>query len=242
MARNQEKAMSTLNRWVDQRRMIESGTLRESTGSRFPSECRSIKEGEVARSQIVRRLTSLISQIQDSTLGEQRIRGINDEINRLLRSKYAWEAQISRLGGPDYRISGSRIGDGISVEIPGQAGYRYFGAARDLPGVRELFEEAPLHDEPRRTRKEMLRLIDTTYYGWVEEDNDDLLREEAEAEMLIQQLLEAGKRSVGDISSNHDDAGKIQELASWAFNETDQRNIEQLILIKKKEQLLKTFG
>ena len=63
---------------------IESGTLRESTGARYPSECRSIKEGEVARSQVVRRLTSLITQIQDSTLGEQRICDLNDEINRLL--------------------------------------------------------------------------------------------------------------------------------------------------------------
>lgn len=26
-------------------------------------------------------------------------------------------------------------------EVPGNRGYRYYGAARDLPGVRELFEE-----------------------------------------------------------------------------------------------------
>ena len=25
-------------------------------------------------------------------------------------------------------------------EVPGNRGYKYFGAARDLPGVRELFE------------------------------------------------------------------------------------------------------
>ena len=232
--------MSTLNRWVDQRRMIESGTLRESAGARFPSECRSIKEGEVARSQIVRRLTSLISQIQDSTLGEQRLRDLNDEINRLLRSKYAWEAQISRLGGPDYRTAGNRIGDGISVEIPGQGGYRYFGAARDLPGVRELLDEAPVHDEPRRTRKEILRFIDTTYYGWVDEDDAELLREEAEAEILAQQQLGAEEGRSGDEWGNKDNSGNILEVASWS--ETDQRDIEKWILIKKKEQLLQTLG
>lgn len=27
-------------------------------------------------------------------------------------------------------------------EVPGNKGYKYFGAARDLPGVRELFEQA----------------------------------------------------------------------------------------------------
>lgn len=26
-------------------------------------------------------------------------------------------------------------------EVPGNRGYKYFGAARDLPGVRELFEK-----------------------------------------------------------------------------------------------------
>lgn len=26
-------------------------------------------------------------------------------------------------------------------EVPGNKGYKYFGAARDLPGVRELFEQ-----------------------------------------------------------------------------------------------------
>jgi hypothetical protein len=26
-------------------------------------------------------------------------------------------------------------------EIPGNRGYKYFGAAKDLPGVRELFEQ-----------------------------------------------------------------------------------------------------
>lgn len=26
-------------------------------------------------------------------------------------------------------------------EVPGNRGYKYFGAAKDLPGVRELFEK-----------------------------------------------------------------------------------------------------
>ena len=28
-------------------------------------------------------------------------------------------------------------------EVPGNHGYKYFGAAKDLPGVRELFEKEP---------------------------------------------------------------------------------------------------
>ena len=34
---------------------------------------------------------------------------------------------------------GPKMLDHEGKEVPGNRGYRYFGAARDLPGVRELF-------------------------------------------------------------------------------------------------------
>ena len=43
---------------------------------------------------------------------------------------------------------------------------RYFGAARDLPGVRELFEPAPI-DTSHKTRAELMKCIDADYYGCV---------------------------------------------------------------------------
>ena len=36
-------------------------------------------------------------------------------------------------------------------EVSGSRGYKYFGAARDLPGVRELFDAAPA-EAPKKTR------------------------------------------------------------------------------------------
>jgi pre-mRNA-splicing factor ISY1 len=36
-------------------------------------------------------------------------------------------------------------------EVSGSKGYKYFGAARDLPGVRELFDAAPA-EPPKKTR------------------------------------------------------------------------------------------
>lgn len=103
-------------------------------------------------------------------LGEFRIRDLNDEINKLLREKGHWEIRIKELGGPDYRVIvqefcqnstqtqsepsqswpgclcvsqrfGPRMLDHEGKEVPGNRGYKYFGAARDLPGVRELFEK-----------------------------------------------------------------------------------------------------
>lgn len=67
-------------------------------------------------------------------LGEFRIRDLNDEINKLLREKGHWETQIRELGGPDYAKVGPRMLDHEGKEVPGNRGYKYFGAAKDLPG------------------------------------------------------------------------------------------------------------
>lgn len=67
-------------------------------------------------------------------LGEFRIRDLNDEINKLLKEKGHWEAQIRELGGPDYARVGPRMLDHEGKEVPGNRGYKYFGAAKELPG------------------------------------------------------------------------------------------------------------
>lgn len=74
-----------------------------------------------------------------------RIRDLNDEINKLMREKVHWERRIVELGGPDYSKTGPRVTDSegrVMAETSGRgAGYRYFGAAKNLPGVKELFEK-----------------------------------------------------------------------------------------------------
>ena len=49
--------------------------------------------------------------------------------------------QIKELGGPDFRKIGPKMLDHEGKEVPGNRGYKYFGAAKDLPGVKELFEQ-----------------------------------------------------------------------------------------------------
>ncbi|CAO3634414.1 unnamed protein product [Cunninghamella blakesleeana] len=65
---------------------------------------------------------------------------LNDYINKMMREKYHWEKQIKQLGGPNYSIAPKML-DNEGKEVPGSRGYKYFGRARDLPGVRELFEQ-----------------------------------------------------------------------------------------------------
>lgn len=119
-------------------------------------------------------------------LGEFRIRDLNDEINKLLREKRHWENQISALGGPHYRRYGPKMFDAEGREVPGNRGYKYFGAAKDLPGVRELFEQEP-PPPPRKTRAELMKDIDAYYYGYFDDDDNVLIPLEDKAEKIAQQ-------------------------------------------------------
>lgn len=113
-----------------------------------------------------------------ASIGEHRIRELNDEINKLIRIKGHWERQIIALGGPNHFISSSKILDGDGKEVSGGGGYRYFGAAKELPGVKELFEKAA-PAASKRTRKEINQGVNADYYGF--RDDDDGLLETAES-------------------------------------------------------------
>ena len=58
--------------------------------------------------------------------------------------------------------------------MAGSRGYKYFGAAKDLPGVRELFQQAAELDESAaqgKNRAELVRRVDAHYYGYMDEED-----------------------------------------------------------------------
>ncbi len=114
-------------------------------------------------------------------LGEARLRDLNDEINKLFREKHHWDLRVKELGGPDHTKTGGRMYDDDGKELPYSRGYRYFGAAKDLPGVRELFADtAP--PKPKRNRGQLFAAINPDYYGFRDEDDGELVPLEAKAE------------------------------------------------------------
>ena len=117
------------------------------------------------RGQIIRELSKKVSLIQNEGLDEHRVRDLNDQINKLIREKGHWERQIKKLGGADhFRTAPQLFGEEEAEEVVPGRGYRYFGAAKNLPGVRELFKKkAP--DREKRTRFELMKGIDADYYG-----------------------------------------------------------------------------
>ncbi|KAL5701419.1 NineTeen Complex (NTC) component [Ranunculus cassubicifolius] len=133
MARNEEKAQSMLNRYVT----MKNDEKRKPKERRpyLASQCCNAAEAEKWRQQIIKEISCKMTDIQNDGLGERRIRDLNDEINKLIREKWHWEKRIVELGGQDY-IRGKFV-DGRGP------GYIYVGAAKRLPGVRELFEKKP---------------------------------------------------------------------------------------------------
>jgi len=175
MARNSEKAMTTLARW----RASQVDTTKERDRRPYlASDCDSLHESEKWRRQIIGEISRSVAKIQNAGLGEFKLRDLNDEINKLLREKGHWEDRILELGGPDYRKIGPKLLDSDGKEVPGNRGYKYFGAAKDLPGVRELFEQEP-PPAPRKTRAELMKDIDADYYGYRDEDDGIIVPQEA---------------------------------------------------------------
>jgi hypothetical protein len=77
---------------------------------------------------------------------------------------------------------------------------RYFGAAKQLPGVRELFEvEAPR--AVRRTRHQLYAHINGDYYGFRDEEDGVLEKVEAEAERHVRQKVRFGGESARAVPS-----------------------------------------
>ncbi|XP_053526198.1 pre-mRNA-splicing factor ISY1 homolog isoform X1 [Artibeus jamaicensis] len=201
MARNAEKAMTALARF--RQAQLEEGKVKERRPF-LASECTELPKAEKWRRQIIGEISKKVAQIQNgifhlffnfstklnqfSGLGEFRIRDLNDEINKLLREKGHWEVRIKELGGPDYVKVGPKMLDHEGKEVPGNRGYKYFGAAKDLPGVRELFEKEPL-PPPRKTRAELMKAIDFEYYGYLDEDDGVIVPLEQEYEKKLRAKL-----------------------------------------------------
>merc|ERR1719319_1378452 len=220
------------------------------------SDCDNVQSAERWRHQVVREISKSVTAIQNAGLGEFRIRDLNDHINKLLREKKRWEDRIRELGGKHYK-GGAKMLDREGKEVPGNKGYKYFGAARDLPGVRELFEsEAP--KEVRKTRAELMKDVDAQYYGFRDDDDGLLVPLElaAEKEAVGKLVLEWKGAKEGEeeeelyMREAKDEEQELREAMAAGKESTvfarvkvpTQSDIEEALLRRKKQELLEMYA
>lgn len=245
--------------------MEEEGTDKKHVRRPYlASECDNLQDCERWRQQIIREISKSVTGIQNAGLGEFRIRDLNDQINKLLREKKHWENRIRELGGRSYSSRGPKMLDREGKEVPGNRGYKYFGAARDLPGVRELFEEdAP--PPPKKTRAELMKDVDAQYYGFRDDDDGLLVPLELEAEQAaiaaavdewkgkkFGEVEEEVEEEDGDLYKQPEvpkeealqeamEAGKEGRFFARVPIPT-QKDIEEALLRRKKQELLALYA
>ncbi|TDL27912.1 Isy1-like splicing factor [Rickenella mellea] len=184
MARNEEKAQSMLYRFREaQAAELGLGT-RGDRRPRMASACKSLRECERWRGEILREISRKVSKIQDAGLTDYEVRDLNDDINRLMREKRHWENQIIALGGANYRRNVAMLDDD-GKEVPGTKGYKYFGRAKELPGVKELFQSRAKDEDEENQAKSFYKKFTSqgpAYFGDLDEQDEALLTYERQAE------------------------------------------------------------
>ncbi|KZT50325.1 Isy1-like splicing factor [Calocera cornea HHB12733] len=184
MARNEEKAQSMLYRFREAQAAELGLATKGAKRPRMASACKSLRDCERWRGEILREISRKVSKIQDAGLTDYEVRDLNDEINRLMREKRHWENQIIALGGANYRRNVAMV-DEDGQEVPGTRGYKYFGRARELPGVKELFQKkTSKEDEESHVLQRYKQYLDQppSYTGDEDEEDGTLLAFEREAE------------------------------------------------------------
>nr|CAG4711060.1 unnamed protein product [Naegleria fowleri] len=262
MARNQEKAQSMLNRWTNFRIGNE---YVEKKRPPHPSFSKTVKACEHWRRKVLKEIAEKVTIIQNASLGEHRIRDLNDEINRLIKEKAEWEKRIVELGGIDYSKQDIKLLDdnGQLIEVGG--GYKYFGAARELPGVKELlFERQEAAEKQQKTKiSDLYKDVDSFYYGYDEDIDDPNLRiaeEKAEEELrkdFYNRYLEStefkkkkfsgeGVQNVTRELSQAKPFGVLgeEDKKTFIYNVVvpSQKEIEKLLVEKRKAEVLKELG
>ncbi|WCJ40294.1 hypothetical protein M5689_021221 [Euphorbia peplus] len=238
MARNEEKAQSMLNRYITQKE--EEKKKPKERRPFLASECRDLAEADKWHQQIQREIGRKVTEIQNEGLGEHRLRDLNDEINKLIREKSHWQNRIVELGGCNYAKHAPKMTDleGNIVDVPNPSGrgpgYTYFGAAKKLPGVRELFEKPP-ELRKRRTRYDIYKRIDASYYGYKDDEDGVLEKVEVLAENRMRTAAVEEWRRLDEMRTEASKGAKEVVTVAKVLVEEEEDVVEEERKNKEKE-------
>lgn len=94
------------------------------------------------------------------------------------------------------------FGGDSSSKKGGPPAYKYYGRAKELPGVKELFEaeQKPREEKPLEERTDLRKHVDAAYYGYnLDEEDGTLLDYEFMKEQeAFENLKNSGETGVPD--------------------------------------------
>lgn len=165
-----------------------------------------------------------------------------------MKEKWGWERRIRELGGPNY-MRGGAVVDNEGREVPGGGkGYKYFGRARELPGVKEMFERAAkrhVHGEdyeekPRAGGDLARRNVDAAYFGYgLDEEDGTLLRYEKKKEREARERVSA-------VQDESEEAGweplpgDAGDGGAWRLPTMDE--VQEELVDRRRRNLLDKIG
>lgn len=216
--------------------------------------CDDVDEAEIWRRQIVKEIRRGVSEIQNPGLSDERTEEMNDRLNKLLRERGHWERRILYLGGVNHaarRKAGGKgtkqMGEGEEEEVFEHNGFFYFGAARELPGVRELVEGAhklrkEQNDGSAEVNAAALReRVDETYYGFGDEEDEEIVAAEVKAEKEDQERLAKewerdNERGIDEMWDN-----SYVDLIGKKAGKDVEAEVEVVMLERKKAEALEAL-
>ena len=145
-------------------------------------------------------------------------------------------------------MRGGRVVDEEGREVPGGGkGYRYFGRAKELPGVKGLFEAAskagrpPEEGDKGPTRAALSKNVDASYYGYnLDEEDGTLLEyeEQQEREFLANLFKQADtekEKTPLDILP-----GDTGDGVGWRLPTTEE--VQEELVERRRRRLLDKLG
>ena len=120
---------------------------------------------------------------------------------------------------------------------------RYFGRAKELPGVKEMFEAAtskPREDKPLDQRADLRKQVDASYYGYnLDEEDGTLLQYEAAKEKdAFDNLLDGDD---GRVPKNWEPLpGDAGDGEAWRLPTSEE--VQEELVERRRRRLLDKLG
>ena len=153
-----------------------------------------------------------------------------------------WESQIRGMGGPNY-MRGGRVVDEEGKEIEGGGkGYRYFGRARELPGVKEMFEvKKPREEKGLEARADLRMRVDAAYYGYgLDEEDGTLVEYEQGKEEEARRALEGKGDPPGGERGWESLPGDVGDGVGWRLPSLEE--VQEELVDRRRRKLLDKLG